>query len=1020
MNLKAKSALFAMLFMCIAAFAQDSVTIKGAVVDAEYSMPLPNVNVIIVGTSTGASTDFDGNYQIQAKKGDVIQFSYIGYTAKTVIVGAQTTVNVALGVDANTLEEVVIVGYGTQKKSHLTGSISKVTNEDLDQIAVSRVDDALVGQVSGVNIAATQGEAGSAPTIRIRGTGSVSGSSDPLIVVDGLVVDNDYLGSLNMNDVASFEVLKDAASAAIYGSRGGNGVIMITTKEGKSGKTKFTYNTLTGFKEARQSEDYYFSVAETAAAELAATGTLSDRTKYKQLIGIDNDWQNIIFDGGVITTHSFSARGGDDKTKFSTSLGYIHDEGVLLTDEVKNYSYKLRLDTKLTDKLSMGINLNPSFNDKRRFDGSTHDILRQTSWLPVYHDANTIRFVDRGTYPDVQVGDYATQRHFDNYDLYGDGSTLVDISNTSNTNPAAKVLERQRNEYKLKLRASLYGKYDFNDNLSFKSTIGGDYQNTVRERDQGPLASRNGESAVQYDEEVLNVSRLVSDNFLSYNKGFGNHDVSAVLGASSELQKGEYKATRLTGYNSELEGTLGGTTTVGAGNQFEYKQALFSYFLRVNYAYDDKYLASISLRRDGSSVFGEDNKYGTFPAASVGWNISKEDFLSESEVINNLKFRVSYGVTGNNALRIASNSVLDNNALINYYPSLSLASNFSYAGDSAISAINIANPDLKWERSVEINPGIDFGLFNNRITGSVDVYKRTSDQLLLSNPISNTTGFSEALVNIGKVENRGIELELRTKNVNTQDFKWTSTMLASRNKNELIDFADSNGQILNVDSKRAAEWINQVGQPISSFYGWVVESDIPLEYISNPYHPIGGEAQDVYVKDLNGDGVIDDDDKTKLGDPYPDIVWSFTNDFQFGDVDLSFMFQGSHGAEVRNMGDQYLFNHFNSSQDFISSTPNQQFIKEKIFTDDIIQDASYVALRTVSIGYNFTDKLLDKTLFSKARVYATGQNLLYVTASDYTGFNPESVDDTSATTYGYQRGGSPIQRTISVGLNLEF
>ncbi len=1020
MNLKAKSALFAMLFMCIAAFAQDSVTIKGAVVDAEYSMPLPNVNVIIVGTSTGASTDFDGNYQIQAKKGDVIQFSYIGYTAKTVIVGAQTTVNVALGVDANTLEEVVIVGYGTQKKSHLTGSISKVTNEDLDQIAVSRVDDALVGQVSGVNIAATQGEAGSAPTIRIRGTGSVSGSSDPLIVVDGLVVDNDYLGSLNMNDVASFEVLKDAASAAIYGSRGGNGVIMITTKEGKSGKTKFTYNTLTGFKEARQSEDYYFSVAETAAAELAATGTLSDRTKYKQLIGIDNDWQNIIFDGGVITTHSFSARGGDDKTKFSTSLGYIHDEGVLLTDEVKNYSYKLRLDTKLTDKLSMGINLNPSFNDKRRFDGSTHDILRQTSWLPVYHDANTIRFVDRGTYPDVQVGDYATQRHFDNYDLYGDGSTLVDISNTSNTNPAAKVLERQRNEYKLKLRASLYGKYDFNDNLSFKSTIGGDYQNTVRERDQGPLASRNGESAVQYDEEVLNVSRLVSDNFLSYNKGFGNHDVSAVLGASSELQKGEYKATRLTGYNSELEGTLGGTTTVGAGNQFEYKQALFSYFLRVNYAYDDKYLASISLRRDGSSVFGEDNKYGTFPAASLGWNISKEDFLSESEVINNLKFRVSYGVTGNNALRIASNSVLDNNALINYYPSLSLASNFSYAGDSAISAINIANPDLKWERSVEINPGIDFGLFNNRITGSVDVYKRTSDQLLLSNPISNTTGFSEALVNIGKVENRGIELELRTKNVNTQDFKWTSTMLASRNKNELIDFADSNGQILNVDSKRAAEWINQVGQPISSFYGWVVESDIPLEYIANPYHPIGGEAQDVYVKDLNGDGVIDDDDKTKLGDPYPDIVWSFTNDFQFGDVDLSFMFQGSHGAEIRNMGDQYLFNHFNSSQDFISSTPNQQFIKQKIFTDDIIQDASYVALRTVSIGYNFTDRLLDKTLFSKARVYATGQNLLYVTASDYTGFNPESVDNTSATTYGYQRAGSPIQRTISVGLNLEF
>lgn len=1017
---KMKFALLLMLFASFSVLGQSTKTVKGTVVSAADQLPIPSANVLIAGANDGTYTDFDGNFQITVKSTDVLVFSYVGYTSQSVPVLDNTTFNIALQEDSSLLDEVVIVGYGTQKKSHLTGAISKVTNEDLDQIAVSRVDDALVGQVSGVNIAATEGEAGSAPTIRIRGTGSVSGSSDPLVVVDGIVVDNDYLGSMNMNDVESFEVLKDAASAAIYGSRGGNGVIMITTKEGKAGKTKFTYNTLTGFKEARQSEDYYFTVAETVEAELAATGTLSDRTRYKQLIGVDNDWQNIIFDGGVITTHSFSARGGNDKTKFSTSIGYIHDEGVLLTDEVKNYSYKLRLDTKLTDKLSMGINLNPSFNDKRRFDGSTHDILRQTPWLPVYHDANTIRYVDRDNYPDVQIGDYATQRHFDNYDLYGDGSTLVDISNTSNTNPAAKVIERQRNEYKLKMRGSFYGKYDFTDNLSIKSTIGGDYQNTVRERNQGPLASRNGESAVQFDEEKINVSRLVSDNFLSYDKEFGDHDVAAILGLSSELVKGEYRAARLTGYNPDFEGTLGGTTTVGAGNEFEYKQSLFSYFLRVNYAFDDKYLASISLRRDGSSVFGEDTKYGTFPAASLGWNVSKEDFLADSEVVSNLKFRVSYGVTGNNSLRIASNSVLNDNALVNYYPSLSLISGFSYGGDSAISAINIANPDLKWERSIEINPGIDFGLFNNKITGSVDVYRRTSDQLLLSNPISNTTGFSEALVNIGKVENSGIELELRTKNVNTNNFKWTSTILASRNKNELVDFADSNGQIQNVDSKRAAEWINQVGQPISSFYGWVVDSDIPLEYISNPYHPVGGEAQDVYVKDLNGDGVIDDDDKTKLGDPYPDLVWSLTNDFQFGDVDLSFMFQGSHGAEIRNMGDQYLFNHFNSSQDFISSTPNQEFIKEKIFTDDIIQDASYIALRTVSIGYNFTGDLLDKTLFTKARVYATGQNLLYVTADDYTGFNPESVNTTSATTYGYQRAGSPIQRTISLGLNLEF
>ena len=275
-------------------------------------------------------------------------------------------------------------------------------------------------------------------------------------------------------------------------------------------------------------------------------------------------------------------------------------------------------------------------------------------------------------------------------------------------------------------------------------------------------------------------------------------------------------------------------------------------------------------------------------------------------------------------------------------------------------------------------------------------------------------------MNIGEVENSGIEFELRTRNVSSENFQWSTTILASRNKNELTDFASSNGQIQSVDSKRAAEWINLQGNPISSFYGWVVDEEIPLEYLSNPFHPIGATAQDVYVKDLNGDGLIDDDDKTILGNPYPDFVWSLTNDFRIGAVDVSFMFQGSHGAEVRNMADQYMFNQFNSAQDFISSTPNQGFIKQKIFTNSIIQDASYVALRTVNIGYTLPSSLVNQLRLSSARIYATGQNLLYFTADGYTGWNPESVNTTSATTYGYQRGGSPIQQTISVGVNVEF
>ena len=306
------------------------------------------------------------------------------------------------------------------------------------------------------------------------------------------------------------------------------------------------------------------------------------------------------------------------------------------------------------------------------------------------------------------------------------------------------------------------------------------------------------------------------------------------------------------------------------------------------------------------------------------------------------------------------------------------------------------------------------------VDGSVDVYKRTSEDLLLDVPVSYTTGFPNALDNRGKVENRGIEIELKTKNVIRPNFQWNSTFIASRNENELLDFAESDGLITNVDTKRAAEWINLVGNPISSFYGWVVDTEIPDEYIKSPWERVRQTNREVYVKDLNGDGVIDDDDKTILGNPYPDLVWSISNEFNVGDFDLSFIFQGSHGAEVRNIGDQYLFRHFGSSSTALSSAPNQGFIKQKIFTDSIVQNASYVALRTISIGYDFPEDILTGLFITNARIYATGQNLLYITADDYNGLNPESIYNTSPINYGYQRVGSPINQTFSLGFNLNF
>ena len=994
-------------------------------------LSIPGANVLIQGSSTGTTTDFDGNFSISVKSGDVLIVSYIGFLTQSITISNQTSLTIVLQSDTSELDEVVVVGYGTQKKSNLTGAISKVTNEKLDQIGVSRVDDALIGQISGVNIQATEGEAGSAPTIRIRGVGSINGGLDPLIVVDGMVVDNDYLGSLDMNDIASFEILKDAASTAIYGSRGSKGVIMITSKDGKEGKTKFRYNSFTGFKEAHQSDAYYFTTLEHAELERAATGSIQDKTQYKLLLaqaGGDTNWQDIIFDGGSINSQSFSVSGGSKRTKFSSALNYVHDEGVLLTDDYKKYSIKLKVDSKINDNISFGINLSPTVTNRTRFDGSTHDILRQPSWLPLYLDENTIKFVnrtrDKGRYANAKIGDYAVQRMFDDFDLANgvpmpNGASGLDISNTSNTNPAAKVLESDRGDRKFKTYGNAYFKIKFNDNLSLRTSFGGDYQNTSYKRWRGIEHSRNGASAAFLELSDTNRFHMVTETYFTYNRSIGEHEINSVFGTGAESWNTEFNTAYGAGYTSDLIQTLSGADplTVTAGSM-DYKSRLLSFFARVNYTYANKYLASLSVRRDGYSVFGSNQKYGDFPALSVGWKVHQEDFLRDSDVINSLKLRLSYGMTGNPGVD-TGNDQIDN------YPFLALlATSNAIIDGSAVTgfnSLNISNPDLKWERSIEINPGIDFGLLYNRITGSIDYYERKSDQLLLYNPISSTTGFNNALINLGKVENKGIEFELRSRNISKENFSWSSTFLASHNKNTLLDFADADGQIQSVDAKRAAEWINQVGQPISSFYGWVVDKEISKEYLNNPWHPIGAQAQDVYVRDLNGDGLIDDDDKTILGSPYPDLVWSFGNEFKIGNLDLSLLFQGSHGAEVRNMGDQYIFNQFNSGQDFISSTPDQQFIKQKIFTDAIIQDASYIALRNINIGYTFLDDSITSQLgISKARVYLSGQNLMYLTADDYTGFNPESINTTSSTTYGYQRAGSPVFKTVSLGVNLEF
>ncbi|WP_418638582.1 SusC/RagA family TonB-linked outer membrane protein [Winogradskyella sp.] len=617
MNLKVKLITIVALFFSVMIFAQDSYILKGTVTSGADNMPIPGANIIVVGTTKGASTDFDGNYQLEVKSGDVIQFSYIGYVTQTVIIEAQKTLNVKLAEDTNTLDEVVVVGYGTQKKSHLTGSVSKVKNENLDQIAVARVDDALIGQVSGVNIQATSAEAGAAPTITIRGFGSIAADSGPAVVVDGIVVSSDFLGSLNMNDVESFEVLKDAASAAIYGSEGANGVILITTKSGKEGKTKFSYDTYTGWKEAFESDDYKKSVSGWAAQELAATGELSNTTQYAQLLvstlGVDRDWQEVFFDGGVITSHAFSARGGTKDTKFSASLSFLEDEGVVITDNYKLFTGRLKMDTKLTKNLKFGINATPSYSKRRALPTSIHNPLRQSPWLPIYHTEESLQFVnqddpnDNYYFPDVKVGDYFEEDHLRNLDVNGDGSRSRPRT-TGDANAYAQYVEREHYEYNTKLLGSTYLQYEILDGLKAKTSLGVTLDFRKRTRWDGTKHHGDGASRAGYSLQNRDRTRVISDNTLNYRKAIGNHEFDVLAGFSIQSRTTYLSQIEGSGYSNDLLKNLEGATLYSEIEEISLVRRKIGYFARVNYAYADKYLLSASFRRDGSSVFGVDSK----------------------------------------------------------------------------------------------------------------------------------------------------------------------------------------------------------------------------------------------------------------------------------------------------------------------------------------------------------------------------------------------------------------------------
>lgn len=996
----------------------QNITVTGTISSSDGET-VPMASVVVQGTSKAVVSDALGKYSIDVSKDATLIFSGTGFISQVIPVANRPLIDVVLNPDNELLDEVVVVGYGTIRKSHLTGSVAKIENKILDQIPLGRVDDALSGQITGVTIQQTNPAAGEAPTIRVRGQGSISFDSDPLIVLDGIVVgnDGDFLSSLDMNDVASVEVLKDASSGAIYGSRGANGIIMITTKKGVEGPTKFSYNTYVGFKDV-PSNDVLSTPSEWADfVRENNNGELTDRMKYIEKMGNYTNWEDVMFDGGMITSNAISARGGTKNTKFTASVSHLNDQGVLLTDNFEKLNFRINLTTKLRERIQFGVNLNPSHTEQRRFPIGVHDAIRQAPWTPLWLTEDNIGYVNRyrenGRWSDVKVGDYAMERMFDDYDLENGmpdpNMSGTDISTTSNQGSLAKVLERDRRKYQTKVYANTFLKFQITDALSFKQTLGGDFRYTKNREWFGIEATRNGARDSRSNRSTDIRWHSVSESTLNFDKEWGDQTLNAVAGFAYEKWQTEQTILTSAGFSNDLIQTIPGANLTG-GEMVEFEESLLSYLSRVNYTLKDRYLLTASVRTDGSSKFGPDTKYGIFPAVSAGWMVSQEDFFPANSPINNLKVRASYGLTGNN------------NG-IGAYDHLGLISPFGTGfGQIGYNATNIENPNLGWEKLREINPGIDLSMWGSRFNLSLDLYQRKSEDLLLQVPVPSVTGFTTALVNRGEVENKGFELEMMTRNVNTRNFTWSTSYILTHNQNTLVDFAGAGDLISIVDGKRPAEWIARVGSPISSFYGYVVEDEIPLEYIKNPFYPINAQSQDIYVRDLNGDGVIDTDDRTILGSPYPDFVWSVTNNFKYKNFDIMVMMQGSHGAEVRNISSQYIKNEFSGNQDYTTEFPDAHLVKQRIFTSDDIQDASFISLRNLNIGYNVPTSTLKQLGVQRLRMYASAQNLLYIMAEGYEGYNPEGIDQGRGNplTYGYQRGPAPIYRTFSLGVNLDF
>lgn len=989
------------MFLAVLAVALPSVmaqrAVSGTVSDAASGEPIEGVAVIVKGTTTGMFTDSEGSYTLQVPDGgDVLVFSYVGYvTLEAEITGSR--VNISLSEDAFELEEVVVTGFGTSKRKDLTGSVSSVSGDAIADVPVVGVQNALQGRASGVQVTTNNGQPGAGIDVRVRGSTSISASNQPLFVVDGVpIVSGSFsqigvgnagtnaLADLNPNDIESIEVLKDASTAAIYGSRGANGVVLITTKKGARGTTKVNFSSSYGVQEAWRTiptlsaPEYYGYINE----------TLGDSSALGRKTG-DNFWQDEIFRQGNIADNTLSISGGNLKTRFFSSLSYNANNGILKGSAFKRLSGRLNIDHSVSDRFKFGMNMNYVNSDLDRIQNDNN----------IYGSVSTAILLP----PDVPI--------FNEDGTYGSAYGLE--------NPVAAVTIYQNTAVTNRLIGNWFGEFELLPGLSFRANLGVDNL-SFREEEYIPVGLQqgrgsNGEGSVGHAANF----RWLTDYTLNYNKVFGKSNLSAVVGYGMQENTIERISATVTDFPTADFTTLNAGASVQGASASYTVDGLVSYFGNVRYNFDEKYILQATFRADGSSRFGEGNKFGYFPGVSAAWRISSEDFMSGVSFINDLKIRASYGVTGNNNI--------GNFAALQLY-----SGGANYLDQPGISPTQLGNPNLRWEETTQTNVGIDFTLANNRIYGNVDWFNKVTTDLLLNRPIPTTSGFTSVLENIGSVQNTGVEVQLNTRNL-VGAFKWETGFNISFIRNEVLELYNDDPIDVGFGS-RIAE-----GESIGSFFGYVTEGIFQTqeEVDNSPFQRNGTAPGDIKFADLNDDGVINDDDRQILGSAQPDFIGGITNNLSWNGFSLDFFFQFSYGNEILNNntvfaeGMNSVFNPTKRVWDnrWTPDNPTNDPIYPRAVwgdpnqnrrdSDRFVEDGSYIRLKTLTFSYTLPSAVVNALGVSNIRIYYAGQNLL--TFTNYSWFDPEvNTFDGSNTALGTDFLTYPQARVHSGGINISF